>query len=179
MRGEIERMAKRSFHERHGIVRSAIREDLFRFFIPWIIVMAAGTGVSAWDLVGQQEDLDVQSAPILAGLALIVIGFAYLLVAHITLWRSYSSFLVIRKDHQLITHGPYRFTRHPIYLGNITVFIGIAVFASSLPGFLIMLGLIPVFLSRIRIEEKLLTEEFGDVYRTYKAATKKLVPFIY
>ena len=42
-----------------------------------------------------------------------------------------------------------------------------------------MLGLIPVFLSRIRIEEKLLTEEFGDVYRTYKAATKKLVPFIY
>ena len=58
-------------------------------------------------------------------------------------------------------------------------FIGIAVYASSLFGHLTMLALIPVFLNRIRIEERMLTEEFGDAYRTYKEATSKLIPFIY
>jgi hypothetical protein len=40
----------------------------------------------------------------------------------------------IREDHQLITHGIYRFTRHPIYLGALLVSIGVPVYASSLLG---------------------------------------------
>jgi protein-S-isoprenylcysteine O-methyltransferase Ste14 len=58
-------------------------------------------------------------------------------------------------------------------------FIGVPVFASSLYGLLTMSALIPVFLNRIRMEERLLTDEFGDAYRTYKEATSKLIPFIY
>jgi protein-S-isoprenylcysteine O-methyltransferase Ste14 len=42
-----------------------------------------------------------------------------------------------------------------------------------------MSALIPVFLGRIKIEERLLITEFGDEYRTYQASTSKLVPFIY
>jgi len=42
-----------------------------------------------------------------------------------------------------------------------------------------MSALIPLFLNRIRIEERMLTEEFGDAYRTYKKGTSKLIPFIY
>jgi len=42
-----------------------------------------------------------------------------------------------------------------------------------------MSPLIPIFLNRIRMEERLLTEEFGDAYRAYKKATSKLIPFIY
>ena len=142
--------------------------------------MSAGMVVSAWDLVRQQGSLYLlSSAQNIVGLALVVIGFTIDLVAHITLWRFYSSFLVIREDHQLITHGVYRFTRHPIYLGVIMVFIGLSVYASSLYGLLIMSALVPVFLNRIRMEERMLTDEFGDAYRTYKEATSKLIPFIY
>ena len=171
-------MAKRGFLARHGIVRNAIREDVLFFAIPWVFVLFAGMGVSAWDLVRQQGDLYILSVQSIVGLALIVIGFTILLVAQVTLRRYYSSTLVIREDHQLITHGIYRFVRHPIYLGNIMVFIGVPVYVSSLYGLLIMSALIPIFLNRIRIEERMLTEEFGDAYRTYKEATSKLIPFI-
>ncbi len=171
-------MAKRGFLARHGIVRNAIREDMLYFALPAILVLCAGMGVSAWDLVRQQGSLYMLSVQSIVGLALIVIGLTIELVAHFTLWRFYSSTLVIREDHQLITHGIYRFTRHPIYLGAIMVCIGVPVYASSPYGLLTMSALIPVFLNRIRIEERMLTDEFGDAYRTYTEATSKLIPFI-
>lgn len=42
-----------------------------------------------------------------------------------------------------------------------------------------MLSLIPIFLYRIKMEERLLTAEFGDAYREYQETTSKLVPFVY
>jgi protein-S-isoprenylcysteine O-methyltransferase Ste14 len=130
--------------------------------------------------VRKHGDLYILSAQSIIGSALVIIGLTVMIVAQITLWRFYSSTLVIREDHQLITHGVYRFARHPIYLGAIMVVcIGVPVFASSLYGLLTMSTLIPIILNRIRMEERMLTEEFGDAYRTYKETTRKLIPFIY
>ena len=171
-------MAKEEFLKKHGIVRSAVRKDLLYFFIPWILVLFTGVGICGWDLVRSQESLYESSTQNMVGLMLIVIGFVIVMVAQITLWKYYSSTLVIKENHRLITHGIYRFVRHPIYLGNIILFLGIAVYVSSLYGFLTLLGLIPVFLVRIRMEERLLTEEFGDKHRIYKKNTRKLFPFI-
>jgi protein-S-isoprenylcysteine O-methyltransferase Ste14 len=183
-------MTKRGFLARHRIVRNAIREDLLYFALPAIIVFFAGLVVSArdgydgllstmWDLVRRPENLNLLSVQNALGLALAVIGFTIILVALSTLRMSYSSTLVVREDHQLITHGIYRFVRHPIYLGVILVLFGVPVYASSLLGLLIMSLLIPVFINRIKIEERLLTDEFGDAYRTYKDTTRKLIPFVY
>jgi len=183
-------MVKRGFLVRHGIVRNAIREDLLCFAIPALSVFTAGLVVSAadgynglfvtiWYLVRHPEDLYLYSAQNIAGLALCVIGLATAFVSVGTLRRLYSSTLVIRDDHQLITHGVYRFTRHPIYLGVLVVCFAVPLYASSLYGFLTMLVLIPIVLNRIRIEERMLTEEFGDAYRVYREATSKLIPFIY
>jgi protein-S-isoprenylcysteine O-methyltransferase Ste14 len=86
---------------------------------------------------------------------------------------------VIHKDHKLITHGIYRFTRNPIYLGFLMVFTGLPVYSNSVYGFLTMPLFIPIFLNRIRMEEKLLTEEFQDAFQDYKETSKKLIPFIY
>jgi protein-S-isoprenylcysteine O-methyltransferase Ste14 len=182
-------MAKRRFLARHRIVRNAIKDDLLYFAIPALLVFSAGLAVSVkgwvgslaamWDLIRHPRGIMMLSVPHFVGIALVVTGFTIELIAQITLGRSYSSTLVIRKDHQLITRGIYRFTRHPIYLGVIMVCIGLPAYASSLYGLLIMSAMIPVFLIRIKIEERLLAEEFGDAYRTYKEATCKLIPFIY
>jgi len=172
-------MARRGFLARHRIVRNAIREDVLYFALPAVIVLFAGMGVSGWDLVRRQGSLYILSVQSIVGLALIVIGLTIELVAQITLRRFYSSTLVIREDHQLITHGVYRFTRHPIYLGAIMGCIGVPVYVSSLYGLLTMSALIPIVLNRIRIEERMLTDEFGDAYRTYEETTSKLIPFIY
>jgi len=182
-------MAEGGYLAKHRIVRNAIKKDLLYFAIPALLIFTAGLAVSVygwvglletiWNLIRQPRSIVMLSAPHLVGIALFVIGFAILLAGHITLWRNYSSTLVIREDHQLITRGIYHFTRHPIYLGTLMACIGLPVYASSLSGILIMSALIPVFLLRIKIEERLLIEEFGDAYLMYKEATSTLIPFIY
>ncbi len=175
----FERMAKRGFLARHRIVRNAIREDVLYFCIPAVLVLFAGMGVSGWDLIRRGGSLDILSVQSVFGLAFIVVGLTICLVAAGTLRRFYASTLVIRQDHQLITHGVYRLVRHPIYLGAGMVCIGVPVGVSSLYGLLIMSALIPLILNRIRMEERILTDEFGDAYRKYKDRTRKLIPLIY
>ena len=177
--GRPERREEREFLSEHGIVRSAIREDLLQFALPAILVLGAGAAVTVWDLTRRPGELDILSANGVGGIALVVAGFAIVLLGYAALGRYYSSTLVIRHDHQLVINGIYRFIRHPIYLGTITVFIGLPLFASSTVGILISLALIPVFLRRIDIEERLLCEEFGEAYRAYQERTRKLVPFVY
>ena len=183
-------MAKRKFQPRHRFVRNSIREDILYFALPAVLVYTVGLVVSVkdgwdglfvtlWALIRQPGSISELSAQNIVGLALIVSGFTILLSAHITLGRFYSSTLVIRKEHQLITHGVYHYTRHPIYLGSLMVCIGLPVYASSLSGLLSMSVLIPILLYRIRLEERMLTAEFGDAYRAYQQTTRKLVPFIY
>jgi protein-S-isoprenylcysteine O-methyltransferase Ste14 len=182
-------MPKRGFLARHGIVRNAIRKDILQFAIPAIIIFfmelifcadsLSGFWGTIWGLVKQPQNLSMFPVQSIIGLALFFIGLVIMLVGQTTLWRNYSGTVVIREDHQLITHGIYRFTRNPIYLGAIMVVTGIPVYAASMYGFLTSLVLIPIILNRIRLEEELLTEEFGDAYRTYKEATSKLIPFVY
>ena len=159
-------------------MRDSIRKDLLAFALPGLIIFSAGLAVSAWSF-GKRQSLDLLSVHAIAGMALVVIGLIIRVCAASTLRRFYSSTLVIRSDHQLITHGIYRFVRHPIYLGVLVSVIGMPVAASSLYGLLIMLTLIPIILNRIRMEERMLIGEFGNAYRAYQRATKKLVPFIY
>ena len=187
-------MAKNGFHKRYGIVRSAIRDDILQFAIPGMSVFiielvfcaidGARNGLSGfwgtvWGLVKQPQNLSMFSMQSIIGLALVIIGLIIMIVGQVTLRRNYSGTVVIRDDHQLITHGIYRFTRNPIYLGGIMVVTGLPVYVASLYGFITSLALIPIILNRIRLEENLLTEEFEDAHHKYKEITKKLIPFIY
>ncbi len=181
---------KPPFKSRHGIVRSAMKKDLLCFGLPGMAVFVAGLIVSArdgydglvetlWSLAVGSQSLDGLSRANITGLVMFVAGLTFALVAVGTLGRFYLSTLVIIKDHRLVTHGIYSLVRHPIYFGVITICFGVPMYAASLYGFITMSVLIPLFLVRIRLEEALLMEEFGDAYRTYVKETKKLIPFIY
>ncbi len=180
-------MAKRGYLSKHGIVRNTIKKDILFFGIPAFTVFLLGLIVSGrdgyigviWMLAKDPQNLRQLSIWNITGLTLFVVGLTIALVAVFTLRRFYLSTLVIIEDHQLITHGIYRFTRHPIYFGVLIGIMGVPVYAPSLYGFLILSLLIPIFLNRIRMEEELLTEEFGDAYRAYKETTRKLIPFVY
>ena len=159
-------------------MRNTIRKDVLFFAIPAFFVYSTGMAVSTWDLI-RRGGVYTPSVQTIVGLALVAIGLTIAIVAAVTLRRFYSATLVIRKDHQLVTRGVYRFARHPIYLGALMVSIGVPVCVSSLYGLLIMVALIPLVLNRVRMEEKMLGDEFGDAYRAYQEATSKLIPFIY
>ena len=176
-------MAKRSYLEKHQIIQNAIRQDLLQFALPALLIFTAGlfvTGLATiLDLPADPQTPFTLSLSTILGLVLIITGFIIMFVAAGTLRHYYHSTLVIREDHQLITHGIFRFCRHPIYLGLLMVSAGLPLFAASLLGLLIMSALIPVLLNRIRLEERLLTGEFGDDYVTYSETTRKLIPYIY
>ncbi len=183
-------MEDHGFLKRHGIVRSAIRADIVFFAIPGMTVLVLGlyfctkAGLSgfwgiAWNLITHPQELSELPLHRIVGLAFFFLGLAVATIGQIPLWKNYSGTVVIREGHQLVTHGLYRFTRNPMYLGVITALIGLPMFASSLYGVLTMSALVPIFLIRIRLEEKLLTEEFQEQYQKYKSTTKRLIPFIF
>ncbi len=175
-----------------GIVRHSLKKDLFLFFIPFFSVFLLGLILSyvygegiaeIWTvllgLIKHPRSIADTPAYRIVGLVMILGGFSLMIISQATLWKNYSGFVVIKKDHKLITHGIYRYTRNPIYLGLFVVTIGLSVFAASYPSFFAMLVLIPITLHRVSLEEKLLADEFKDEFQKYMQRTKKLIPFIY
>jgi protein-S-isoprenylcysteine O-methyltransferase Ste14 len=95
------------------------------------------------------------------------------------LGRRFSGLVAIQPGHQLQTGGPYRYIRHPSYLGMMLGLVGwILVFRSSVGLIAIGLGL-PLLLDRIESEEALLASHFGTAYADYCRQTWRLVPCLY
>ena len=79
----------------------------------------------------------------------------------------------------LVTTGPYRLVRHPIYLGLSMLAMGEALAFNSWPAFLVLLsGIVPTFLWRAFAEDKLLSRTFGERYVLYQKQTKMIIPHI-
>ncbi len=161
------------------IKRNAIRKDLRYFLLPWLFVLTLATLVTVWKFAREEDPELKLSLLSILGLLLIIFALPIVLTAAVTLHKFYSSTLIIRKDHKLIQHGIYKYVRHPIYFGTTLVFLGLPLSVGSLFGFATMTLVIPLFLNRIRMEEKLLIEEFGAEYERYRETSKKLIPFLY
>jgi protein-S-isoprenylcysteine O-methyltransferase Ste14 len=94
--------------------------------------------------------------------------------------KQFSCAVAIQDGHQLTLQGPYRWIRHPAYLGVIGMFWGISwVFARIELGLFMALLVWLWMESRIRDEEKLLLQEFGQAYASYRQKTAKLLPLVY
>jgi protein-S-isoprenylcysteine O-methyltransferase Ste14 len=112
-----------------------------------------------------------------AGLPVYALGLALLEWVHRTLDTNFSPYLRIRADHRLVTEGPYRRVRHPMYTAFLTVWLGGSLLAANLavalPG---LLGIALVIVTRTPREERMLLDRFGDEYRAYMARTGRLLP---
>jgi protein-S-isoprenylcysteine O-methyltransferase Ste14 len=77
----------------------------------------------------------------------------------------------------LVTSGPYRFVRHPIYSGLLLGLIGTAL-ATDLLGLIVAVVLTAYFYYSASVEEKNLVARFPTAYPAYRTATKMLIPFV-
>lgn len=114
------------------------------------------------------------------GIIIYGIGFIIRWTAVYQLGKMFTVDVAIANDHTLKSSGLYKLVRHPSYLGLILIIAGLGLCLNSLLSFIIMF--VPTFIAisyRISIEEKALTEEFGNQYIAYKAKVKKLIPGIY
>jgi protein-S-isoprenylcysteine O-methyltransferase Ste14 len=115
-----------------------------------------------------------------AGVALAVGGLGLRAWGMRTLGRAYTRTLRTTSEQRLVTTGPYRWVRHPGYLGSIAVWVGAALaFHSWLAALIVVVLMLLAYGWRIRAEEQMLAEHFGDAYRRYAAGTARLVPGVY
>jgi protein-S-isoprenylcysteine O-methyltransferase Ste14 len=141
------------------------------FLIPLVWVVSPAFSFAEYPL---------RVAPLIAGVVCLVAGHWLLYRSHADLGTNWSVTLQVREQHRLITHGIYRHTRHPMYLALFVYSVGqVLVLPNWIagPSYLIAFGIL--FACRVRHEERMMLEEFGDDYAAYMARTKRLVPGIW
>lgn len=118
--------------------------------------------------------------PVLAGvgLALFVLGLAFAIWARVYLGRNWGRPMTRREEPELVTAGPYRRVRHPIYTGLITAMLGSAL-ATRPWGLIVVAALAAYFVVSSVREESFLASEFPDTYPAYRKSTKMLIPFVF
>ncbi len=96
-----------------------------------------------------------------------------------TLAQFYSRTLRTSQDQVVVQHGPYRFVRHPGYLGSVLIWAGFALTSGSPSVVALVAGLFgPADLRRISGEDKLLGRDLTG-YAEYSERTKKLIPYVW
>jgi protein-S-isoprenylcysteine O-methyltransferase Ste14 len=141
------------------------------FFLPLIWVASPASSFAEYAL---------GTGPLVAGVMCLVIGLWLFYRSHADLGTNWSITLEVREQHRLITQGVYRRIRHPMYLALALYSIGQSLVIpnwvagpANLVAFAILCAL------RVRAEERMMVEEFGDEYAAYSARTKRLIPGVW
>jgi protein-S-isoprenylcysteine O-methyltransferase Ste14 len=116
--------------------------------------------------------------PFWAGAVLTLAGMLFSVSARVHLGRNWSGTVTIKQDHELITSGPYRFVRHPIYTGLLLAFIGTALALAEWRGVLAVALAFWALWRKLRIEEQWMRKQFGVAYDEYAHRVAALVPHI-
>lgn len=102
------------------------------------------------------------------GLALFVFGLVFWITARVQLGRS---FAIKAQAKHLVTHGLYAKISHPIYFFAGIALVGILIAGQNWIALIIGLGVYSMQLGRVKRENAVLEEAFGDEYRQYRART--------
>jgi len=115
--------------------------------------------------------------PAAIGALLFACGIALAVWARLHLGRDWGMPMSQRAEPELVTSGPYRFVRHPIYSGLLTAMLGTAL-VNSLIGLIVVAVLVAYFYYCGIVEERNLATTFPQAYPEYKGRTKMLIPFL-
>lgn len=147
------------------------RQLRIRAVIVLVIVVLVRTGA----VRGHEGDAAAWRAPL--GLSLFAIGLGLAIWARVHIGPNWGTPMSRKDEPELVTSGPYRFVRHPIYSGILTAGVGTAIGLSW--QWLIIVALTGTyFIYSATVEERYLTEQFPDAYPAYRASSKMLVPFV-
>lgn len=116
----------------------------------------------------------------IVGLVLCAVAAFVGLSARFHLGRFYVPQPSIEKDHELITDGPYRWIRHPMYAAALLWCLGWPLLVRSVAGTALAVGsALPALVTRMDMEEQMLLEALGEEYEAYQRRSRRLIPFLY
>ncbi|MGA9876777.1 MAG: isoprenylcysteine carboxylmethyltransferase family protein [Solirubrobacteraceae bacterium] len=122
--------------------------------------------------------LDVDDSILEAvGAVLFVAGLGLAVWARIYLGGNWGMPMTQKDEPELVTSGPYRFVRHPIYSGILLGILGTSL-ATDLYLVIALIVIGVYFIHSARVEERLMSSSFPAAYPSYRAKTKMLIPFV-
>jgi protein-S-isoprenylcysteine O-methyltransferase len=123
----------------------------------------------------------VPDKPLYGWLSLLITsaGIAFTLWARFFLGRNWSGTVTVKENHELMRSGPYGIVRHPIYAGLSLAFLGTAIGFGELRGLIGLPILVFGWKYKANVEERFMTEQFGEQYQRYKSEVKGLIPFVW
>jgi protein-S-isoprenylcysteine O-methyltransferase Ste14 len=114
------------------------------------------------------------------GVFIMVSGVVFRRYAIAVLGKFFTAIVQIHKDHQLIKAGPYRYIRHPSYLGILILALGNGIALANWISLLLCIALPAIgIVQRIKVEENELYYHFGEQYQDYRKITWRIIPYIY
>ena len=138
------------------------------FLVPLVWIVSPALSFAEYPL---------RASPLIVGASCLVVGLWFFHRSHADLGTNWSISLEVREQHRLITDGVYRRVRHPMYTALLLYAIGQALVIPNWvagPSYLIPMGMLCVF--RVRGEEVMMLDEFGEEYAKYMTRTKRFVP---
>lgn len=138
---------------------------------PLAFLACAGAILPAGFLVSPGADAAL--GLVIAGEAIVVLAVCFTLASVLCLGTCFG---VLPEVRGLVMRGPYRFVRHPVYLGEIAAFTGFVIASQQLVNLLPLAVFCAAQAVRLRMEEAALLEAFPSEYRAFAASTPRLIP---
>ncbi len=114
----------------------------------------------------------------MVGIILCIAGLSFAVWARLNLGRNWGTPMSLKQGHELVTTGPYRFVRHPIYTGILLALVGTAAVV-GLFWLLMVLVVGTFFVYSAKTEERLMMQTFPDAYPAYRRRTNAMIPFVW
>ncbi len=116
----------------------------------------------------------------LAGVALGILSIPSVYWVLASLGKNVSETVLTKPNHELVTAGPYRWIRHPLYATGLTLLLAVGLMAANVV--LLLFAVLAAILIRYVViprEEAALERRFGDEYRRYTMRTRRLLPRVF
>jgi protein-S-isoprenylcysteine O-methyltransferase Ste14 len=163
--------------KKEGIIRQERQDRSFWFILPGFLVVFYASPLEYLRLPAIFPRFTWMQ---IIGLALLIASILLIAWAQWALKGKYSGRIWVVTGQTLVQTGPYRFLRHPAYAGFLLMGFGLSIGFSSLISLLaVPFLLLPGFLYRMNVEEKILLSQFGEQYTRYSQRTKRLIPGIW
>lgn len=166
---ELLRSERRGAHKAGKFDR---RSSIFVAMYPLLITILAATSLAL--------NPNLPPAAQWGGVVVMLLGAWVHIAAQRSLGKYYTGTLYVAEKHTVIQDGLYRYVRHPGYSGVLILTIGFGLATGNAYILLVFAALFAaVYSYRIRAEEAMMHEKFGNKYDTYIQGTSRLIPFIF
>jgi protein-S-isoprenylcysteine O-methyltransferase Ste14 len=167
---------RQRFKRKKSVIKSGDKGSI------WLLFLLIGLGFWLSFMIGTSKTGRIYhwNTFFIIGSILSILGLIIRISAILTLKQLFTYSVKKMENHDLVESGLYKNIRHPGYLGQLFIFLGIA---TSMSNWLSIIGMmVPVligYINRIRVEEKFMKEQMGIPYIDYQDRTNRLIPKIY